>query len=76
MINYDDMDRGDLVLTVHDQLVVQEPIGQASTKIQQAMEASYQDILRYQVIADPEYGMNFGEMSAEPENISHFIGKS
>jgi hypothetical protein len=32
------------------------------------MESAYQDILRYQVIADPEIGKNFADMQALAKN--------
>jgi DNA polymerase-1 len=68
MINYDDADQGELVLSVHDQLVAQEYEESASYAIQTAMESAYQDILRYQVIADPEIGKNFADMQALAKN--------
>ena len=63
MINYDDKEEGELVLSVHDQLVAQVPIeGATSTKIVDAMSASFQDVLLYKVTVDPSTGSNFAEM--------------
>jgi hypothetical protein len=58
---------------VHDQLVVQQDTN--TPHIQQAMEASYQDILRYKVVAELDAGDNFAVMAGVPEGISNAIGK-
>lgn len=62
MINYDELDQGELVLMVHDQLVAQEPIGAVADGVQASMEASYQEVLRYKVIADPSTGYSYAEL--------------
>lgn len=62
MIDYDDEDEGELVLSVHDQLVAQAPIGTTSDKLVKAMAGSFQDILRYKVTVDPSTGYNFAEL--------------
>jgi DNA polymerase-1 len=62
MVDYDDMDEGELVLSVHDQLVSQVPIGTSSDKLVKAMAGSFQDVLRYQVTVDPSTGYNFAEL--------------
>jgi DNA polymerase-1 len=62
MVNYDDMDCGDLVLSVHDQLVAQEDIGSKPDRIQQAMESSFQDVLKYKVTTDPATANNFADL--------------
>jgi len=62
MINYDDEDEGELVLSVHDQLVAQVPIGTGTDRIALAMSESFQDVLRYQVTVDPSTGFNFAEL--------------
>ncbi len=59
MVIYDDMDEGELVLSVHDQLVAQVPIGSNANGIKRAMEESFQEILRYKVVADPAMATNF-----------------
>lgn len=82
MINYDDLGRGELLLSVHDQLVAQEKIsndfeaGVTPDPLQAAMERSFQDVLRYSVIADPEVGNNFADMQSEREFIATHIGRS
>jgi len=64
MIHYDDMDEGELVLSVHDQLVAQVPIGTPSTNLCLAMTESFQEILRYQVTVDasPQDCMRFSDI--------------
>jgi DNA polymerase-1 len=62
MIHYDDMDEGELVLSVHDQLVAQAPIGTEPTKLSLAMTESFQEILRYQVTVDLSTGFNFADL--------------
>lgn len=65
MLNYSKTGTGELVLSVHDQLVTQVPIdflesGRALLKL--AMNGAYQDILEYPVTSDESIGMNFGAM--------------
>jgi DNA polymerase-1 len=62
MVNYDDMDEGELVLSVHDQLVAQVPIGTTPEKISMAMTSSFQDVLRYTVTVDPSEGYSYAEL--------------
>lgn len=76
MIHYDDMDEGELVLSVHDQLVAQVPKGTSTAKLRLAMTESFQEVLRYQVTVDDEVGYNFADMVAEQEFIANFIGVS
>jgi DNA polymerase-1 len=55
---------GQLVLTVHDQLVVQCPINNIVEEreiLERAVNGSYQDILKYEVRSDEAIGMNFAE---------------
>ena len=56
---------GELVLSVHDQLVAQVPIEDEGSEMQllgNAMNGSFQEILRYQVISDPASAFNFGAL--------------
>lgn len=62
MVNYDEEDCGELVLSVHDQLVAQEDIGSSPLVITDSMQRAYQEILRYQVVADPGMAFNFAEL--------------
>lgn len=57
-------DGGEIVLTVHDQLVIQCPKNDIEVNkqlLKQAMNGSYQDILKYQVTSDEATGANFAE---------------
>jgi DNA polymerase-1 len=74
MLDYYNMGAGELVLSVHDQLVAQEDA--PSPAIQRAMEGSFQEILKYKVVADLECGFNFAAMQAEREFIANHIGAS
>lgn len=56
---------GQLVLTVHDQLVAQVPtvhVEKETVRLQHAMNSSFQDVLEYQVISDMSSGLNFSEV--------------
>lgn len=56
---------GEIVLSVHDQLVVQTPIEYLEEDrfvLAGAMNGAYQDILKYQVISDESIGYNFAEL--------------
>ena len=60
-------DMGELVLSVHDQLVVQCPVEYiAETRgiLERAVNGAYQEILRYEVRSDESIGKNFGAMEA------------
>lgn len=57
-------DGGEIVLTVHDQLVIQCPKNTLEANKQllaHAMNGSYQDTLKYQVTSDEATGANFAE---------------
>lgn len=56
---------GELVLSVHDQLVAQVPIHDAVREMQvleQAMNGAFQETLKYKVISDPATASNFGKL--------------
>ncbi|TXH51682.1 MAG: hypothetical protein E6Q97_18010 [Desulfurellales bacterium] len=56
---------GELVLTVHDQLVAQVPIDQAEAEmsiLEAAVNGAFQETLKYKVISDPATAMNFGAL--------------
>lgn len=56
---------GQLLLTVHDQLVVQCPIehqDEEAAILEWAMNGSFQDILKYQVTSDESRGTNFAQL--------------
>ena len=58
---------GELVLTVHDELVIQVDTAYAETEqllLEQTMNGSFQDALKYQVISTGSTGHNFAEASA------------
>jgi len=76
MLYYDSADEGELVLSVHDQLVAQVPIGTSPACLHRCMAASFQDQLLYQVTVDAETGFNFADMVAESEFIAKHIGAS
>lgn len=57
--------RGELVLSVHDQLVVQVPeadVEYERERLRLAVNGSYQDVLRYEVRSDESIGHNFAEL--------------
>lgn len=57
-------DGGEIVLTVHDQLVIQCPKNDIEVNkqlLKQAMNGSYQEILKYTVTSDEAIGNNFAE---------------
>ena len=66
MLNYDKNTRsGELVLSVHDQIVIQCPeddLEHDRGVLAQAMNSSYQHVLRYKVISDESIGHNFSEL--------------
>lgn len=56
---------GELVLTVHDQLVVQTLVEHADDEayiLEQAMNGSFQDILKYKITSDESRGYNFAAL--------------
>ena len=58
---------GELVLSVHDQLVIQCPEEHQQEErihLERAMNGAYQEILRYEVRSDESIGNNFGNMIA------------
>jgi DNA polymerase I-like protein with 3'-5' exonuclease and polymerase domains len=58
-------DKAQLVLSVHDQLVVQCPIAHVakeSARLKRAMNSSFQNILDYTVVSDISHGRNFAEV--------------
>ena len=72
---------GELMLTVHDQLVVQVPADTASinlerTLFEDAVNGSFQDVLRYKVTSDESLAYNFADLRGTSEEISLFIGVS
>lgn len=57
--------RGELVLSVHDQLVIQVPQAELQAErvvLERAVNGAYQEILRYEVRSDESIGMNFAEL--------------
>jgi len=66
MIRYaEKTDNGELVLTVHDQLVAQCPIEYLASERQHlewAVNGAFQDILGYEVRSDESIGYNFAEL--------------
>ncbi len=58
---------GELMLTVHDELVVQVDIAHAAeeaARLEQCMNDSFQEVLQYKVISTGSQGHNFAEASA------------
>jgi len=58
---------GNLMLSVHDELVIQAPIelaAEESALLEECMNGSFQNILKYQVISTGSTGHNFAEASA------------
>jgi DNA polymerase-1 len=57
---------GQLVLSVHDQLVIQCPkeyLEREREILKQAVNGAYQEVLRYEIRSDESMGYNFGSMS-------------
>lgn len=57
--------RGELVLSVHDQLVIQAPIEDLEferKRLERAVNGAYQDVLKYEICSDESIGPNFGAM--------------
>ena len=72
---------GQLVLTVHDQLVTQVPEDLASidlerTLFEDAVNGSFQDVLKYKVMSDESIAYNFADLKGTSEEISNYIGRS
>lgn len=82
MIRYAESTRyGQLVLTVHDQLVTQVPEDLASinlerTLFEDAVNGSFQDVLGYKVTSDESIAYNFADLKGTSEEISNYIGRS
>lgn len=66
MINYaQSTSSGELVLSVHDQLVIQCPtddVDAEAKNLENAMNGSFQERLKYQVISEEDRGFNFAEL--------------
>lgn len=65
MIYYCEHGTGDLVLSVHDQLVVQVPVHALESErevLKRAVNGSFQEVLKYQVRSDESIGNNFGAL--------------
>lgn len=72
---------GQLVLTVHDQLVTQVPDDPASinlerTLFEDAVNGSFQEVLRYKVTSDESIAYNFADLKGTSEQIASYIGVS
>lgn len=61
MLNYIEKGEGELVLTVHDQLVAQVSEGTTPTKLGDAMTEAFAERLRYQIVVDLAEGPNFAK---------------
>jgi DNA polymerase-1 len=72
---------GQLVLTVHDQLVTQVPDDPASinlerTLFEDAVNGSFQEVLGYKVTSDESIAYNFADLKGTSEQIASYIGVS
>ena len=72
---------GELVLTVHDQLVTQVPEDVASINkervlFEAAVNGSFQEVLRYKVTSDESIAYNFAELKGTSDAIHKYIGAS
>ena len=80
MIRYcETTEHGELVLTVHDQLVTQVPLVHVQTErtiFAEAVDGSFQDILRYKVLSDESIAFNFADLKGTSEQIHQQIGKT
>ena len=76
MIHYDDMDEGELVLSVHDQLVAQVPKGTTAKNLCLAMTESFAEILRYKVTVDPspKECKRFSDIKDTSEKVKLLLG--
>jgi len=61
MLNYVEKNEGQLVLSVHDQLVAQVDEGVTPTKLGEAMTEAFAERLRYQIVVDLAEGPNFAK---------------
>jgi len=66
MLTYsNDSINGEIVLSVHDQVVAQAPIEYLASErryLEDAMNGAFQEVLRYKVISDESIGYNFAEL--------------
>lgn len=65
MLDFCEQGVGELVLSVHDQLVIQVrdgDIDHGRETLKRAVNGAYQEILRYEVRSDESVGTNFGAM--------------
>ena len=56
---------GELVLSVHDQLVIQAPLGDIANeraRLERAVNGAFQNVLKYEIRSDESMGLNFGSM--------------
>ena len=70
---------GQLVLTVHDQLVTQVPIGRVHEEreiFEEAVNGSFQEVLGYTVTSDESIAFNFAELKGTSDAVHTFIGKT
>jgi DNA polymerase I len=79
MIRYaESTEYGRLVLSVHDQLVIQCPIENLSIErkhLEYAVNGSFQDVLKYEVRSDESIAFNFAELKTIPENLAELLLK-
>ena len=60
-------ERGELMLTVHDELVIQVDVAHLEAEqklLETCMNSSFQDVLKYKVVSTGSTGHNFAEASA------------
>lgn len=82
MIRYAETTKlGELVLTVHDQLVTQVPddISSINTErilFEDAVNGSFQEVLGYKVMSDESIAYNFADLKGTSEAIANYIGRT
>jgi DNA polymerase-1 len=80
MIDYcETTNNGELVLSVHDQLVCQVDIDKAEAErevLARAVNGSFQDVLKYEVRSDESLGLDFANIASISDKISNLIGVS
>jgi DNA polymerase-1 len=68
MLNYCNATQyGSLMLTVHDELVIQVPVAYAEAEkgiLEQAMNSAFQETLKFKIISTGSIGTSFAEASA------------